>query len=224
MSHNTEQWLEDLIRLTDGDDKKKTDKQAKILEAAIEIFSEKGYAATSTSEIAQKAGVAEGTIFRHYKTKKDLLLSIAGPIATKLVAPFLMRDFAKLLDLPYNQVDEFFRAIARDRVIFARKNVKLIKILFHEVPFQPELMEQVKGLLTNIVVQRIEKVVKHFQEQGQVIEAPPWRIMRSAASMFIGMIIFHVFLMPEFPFDEEEEIDRTLDILLHGIARRTEAE
>ncbi len=223
MSDHTEQWLEDLIRLTEGDDQKKTDKQAKILEAAIEIFSEKGYAATSTSEIAQKAGVAEGTIFRHYKTKKDLLLSIAGPIATKLVAPFLMRDFAKLLDLPYNQADEFFRAIARDRVVFARKNVKLIRILFHEVPFQPELMEQVKSLMTNIVVTRIEKVVKHFQEQGQIIEAPPWRIMRSAASMFIGMIIFHVFLMPEFPFDEEEEIDRTLDILLHGIASRAEA-
>ncbi len=221
MSDHTEQWLEDLIRLTEGDDQKKTDKQAKILEAAIEIFSEKGYAATSTSEIAQKAGVAEGTIFRHYKTKKDLLLSIAGPIATKLVAPFLMRDFAKLLDLPYNQADEFFRAIARDRVVFARKNVKLIRILFHEVPFQPELMEQVKSLVTNVVVNRIEKVIKHFQEQGQIIEAPPWRIMRSAASLFIGMIIFHVFLMPEFPFDEEEEIDRTLDILMNGITRRT---
>ncbi len=221
MSDKQEQWLMDLIRLSEGDDQKKTDKQARILEAAIEIFSEKGFAATSTSEIAQKAGVAEGTIFRHYKTKKDLLLSIAGPIAIKMVAPFLMRDFAKLLDLPYNQADEFFRAIARDRIVFARKNTKLIRILFHEVPFQPELMEQVKSLVTNVVVNRIEKVIKHFQEQGQIIEAPPWRIMRSAASLFIGMIIFHVFLMPEFPFDEEEEIDRTLDILMNGITRRT---
>lgn len=222
MSDKQEQWLVDLIRLTEGDEKKMTDKQAKILEAAIEIFSEKGFAATSTSEIAQKAGVAEGTIFRHYKTKKDLLLSIAGPIATKLVAPFLLRDFAKLLDLPYNQADEFFRAVARDRLIFARKNSKIIKILFHEVPFQPELMEQVKSLFTNVVVSRFEKVVKHFQEQGQIVEEPPWRIMRSAASMFIGMIIFHVFLTPEAPFDEEEEIDRTLDILMHGIASRKE--
>lgn len=223
MSDKKEQWLTDLIQLTEGyDQQKKTDKQTKILEAAIEIFSEKGFAATSTSEIAQKAGVAEGTIFRHYKTKKDLLLSIAGPIATKLVAPFLMRDFAKLLDIPYNRADEFFRAIARDRIVFARKNIKLIKILVHEVPFQPELMEQIKSLVTKVVVTRIEKVVKHFQEQGQLIEAPPWRIMRSTASLFIGMIIFHVFLTPESPFDEEEEIDRTLDILMHGIASRTE--
>src|SRR5690606_26788480 len=91
-----EQWLADLLRLAEGDDKKKTEKQVKILEAAVDIFSEKGYAATSTSEIAQKAGVAEGTIFKHYKTKKDLLLSIAGPIVAKVFAPFLMRDFAKI--------------------------------------------------------------------------------------------------------------------------------
>lgn len=222
MQDQQQQWLADLIRLTEEDDQKKTDKQAKILEAAIEIFSEKGFAATSTSEIAQKAGVAEGTIFRHYKTKKDLLLSIAGPIATKLVAPFLLRDFAKVLDLPYHQADDFFRAVAKDRIIFARQNRKLLKILFHEVPFQPELMEQIKGLLTNVVISRFEKIIKHFQKQGQIIEEPSWRILRSAASMFIGMIIFHIFIAPDSSFDEEEEIDRTLDILMYGISRRTE--
>lgn len=213
-----EEWLEQLMRMTEQDDQKKTDKQARILEAAIEIFSEKGFAATSTSEIAQKAGVAEGTIFRHYKTKKDLLLSIAGPIAVKLVAPFLMRDFIKVLDLPYNRVDDLFRAVAKDRIRFARKNIKLLKILVHEIPFQPELMEQVKSLLLNVVISRFEMIIQHFQEQGQMIEAPPWRILRSSASMLIGMIIFHVFLNPDDSFDEDEEIDRTLDILMYGIS------
>lgn len=213
-----EQWLVDLLRLAEGDDKKKTEKQVKILEAAVEIFAEKGYAATSTSEIAQKAGVAEGTIFKHYKTKKDLLLSIAGPVVAKVFAPFLMRDFAKLLDIPYPKAEDFFRAVVRDRLAFARKNKQLIKILVHEVPFQPELLEQVKEMLTNIVAKRVQRAVTHFQEQGQLIEAPPWRIIRSFVSLFIGMIAFHVFLAPEFPFDEEEEIERTLDIALYGIA------
>lgn len=213
-----EQWLADLLRLAEGDDKKKTEKQVKILEAAVDIFSEKGFAATSTSEIAQKAGVAEGTIFKHYKTKKDLLLSIAGPIVAKVFAPFLMRDFAKILDLPYPRVEDFFRAVVRDRLAFARKNRKLIKILIHEVPFQPELLEQIKEMLTNIVAKRVQRVVEHFQQQGQIIQAPPWRIIRSFVSLFVGMIAFHVFLAPEFPFDEEEELERTMDILLHGIA------
>jgi len=83
-------------------------------------------------------------------------------------------------------------------------------------------MEQLKDLLTKVVITRIRKVVEHFQEQGQIIDAPPWRIIRSAVSLFIGMIVVHVFVNPDFPFDEEEEIERTVDILMHGIARRAE--
>src|SRR5690554_2141452 len=73
MQQSNEQWIEQLLKM--NDDVKMTEKQSRIIQAAVEIFSEKGYAASSTSEIAQKAGVAEGTIFRHYKTKKDLLMS-----------------------------------------------------------------------------------------------------------------------------------------------------
>jgi len=220
MSEVHEQWLEDIIRLTETDDQKKTDKQLRILEAAIEIFAEKGFAAASTSEIAQKAGVAEGTIFRHYKTKKELLLSIAGPIAAKVVAPFLMRDFAKLLDVSHERIDDLFRTILKDRIAFVRKNIKLLRILVHELPFQPELMEQVKALMTNIVLDRMQRVIRHFQERGQLIEAPPWRIIRTTVSMFVGMVVFHVVLAPEFPFDEDEEIERTVELLLYGIAGR----
>ncbi|WP_028539958.1 MULTISPECIES: TetR/AcrR family transcriptional regulator [Paenibacillus] len=220
MSEKKEQWLEDLIRLTEEDTEKKTEKQIKILEAATEIFAEKGYAATSTSEIAQKAGVAEGTIFRHYKTKKDLLLSIAGPIVIKLVAPFLLRDFAKMIEMPYERAEDFFRALAKDRFKFVRENMRIIKILIQEVPFQPELLEQVKSLASEIVFQRIKRVVLHFQEKGQLVEAPPWRIVRTGASVMIGMILVHVLLVPDFSIDEDEEIEHTVDLLMYGIAGR----
>lgn len=50
-----------------------TEKQEKILNAALELFAIEGYAATSTSKIAKKAGVSEGLIFKHYQNKKSLL-------------------------------------------------------------------------------------------------------------------------------------------------------
>ncbi|WP_371933371.1 TetR/AcrR family transcriptional regulator [Halobacillus litoralis] len=65
-------WVETLEQTTE-EDRKLTPKQEQILKAAVEIFAEKGYASSSTSEIAAKANVAEGTIFRHYKTKKRTL-------------------------------------------------------------------------------------------------------------------------------------------------------
>lgn len=222
MTQEMEQWLSDLVRLTDSDETAMTDKQARIIQAAIEIFSEKGYSATSTSEIAQKAGVAEGTIFRHYKTKKDLLLSIVGPIITKLVAPFFIRDFAKILDQPYSRIEDFFRAVAKNRIEFARSNIKLLRIFIHEVPFQPELREQVKTVFTEQVYTRIEKVIQHFQQNGQVIEAPPLRIIRTAVSFVLGYVFTHVMIMPEYPVDEDQEIDAMIGILMNGIGKRTE--
>ncbi len=220
MPEKPEQWLEDMLLLMENDDGKKTEKQLKIIQAATEIFSEKGYSAASTSEIAQRAGVAEGTIFRHYKTKRDLLLSIVGPILAKTVAPLFMRDFAKILDQPYAEIEDFYKTVLRDRLNFARKNAKILRIVIQELPFQPELLSQVKVLFSQYVFERIGRLYAHFQEQGQIMEAPSFRIIRFSVTTIVGMVLTHSILLPEIPIDDEEEINWTIDVLLHGIAKR----
>ena len=50
----------------------------KILEAALDLFSEKGFHATTTRKIAQKADVNEVTLFRHFSSKMDLFQEILG--------------------------------------------------------------------------------------------------------------------------------------------------
>jgi AcrR family transcriptional regulator len=52
------------------------DTSDRILEAGRDLFYEHGYYATSTRVIAQKAGVNEVTLFRHFGTKEDLLKAI----------------------------------------------------------------------------------------------------------------------------------------------------
>lgn len=44
-------------------------------QAALELFAEQGYTTTGTAEIAQRAGVSEMTLFRHFPTKEALLLT-----------------------------------------------------------------------------------------------------------------------------------------------------
>ncbi|MBN2663498.1 MAG: helix-turn-helix transcriptional regulator [Bacteroidales bacterium] len=53
-----------------------TDKQLKILQAALELFAQNGFSSTSTGKIAKKAGVSEGLIFRHFKNKEGLLEAV----------------------------------------------------------------------------------------------------------------------------------------------------
>ncbi len=49
----------------------------KILQAAQKLFARNGYDGTTTRELAEKAGIAEGTLFRHFTNKKAILVEVA---------------------------------------------------------------------------------------------------------------------------------------------------
>jgi AcrR family transcriptional regulator len=53
-----------------------TEKQENILKAALQLFANEGFHATSTSKVAKQAGVSEGLIFRHFGNKEGLLQAI----------------------------------------------------------------------------------------------------------------------------------------------------
>ncbi|TWG23835.1 TetR/AcrR family transcriptional regulator [Actinoplanes teichomyceticus] len=59
--------------------------RARILDAAEAVFAESG-AGASTQEVARRAGVAIGTVFRHFPTKNDLLAAIMKRLLARLVA------------------------------------------------------------------------------------------------------------------------------------------
>ncbi|MBP1992701.1 TetR/AcrR family transcriptional regulator [Paenibacillus eucommiae] len=214
-----DEWLAELIKMND-DAEKMTHKQIKIVQAAVEVFSSKGFAGSSTSEIAQKAGVAEGTIFRHYKTKKELLLSIVAPIMTRLITPFALKDFVKVLEADYPEVEDFLRAVIHNRMNFAQKNLSVIKILLHEIPFHPELQQQFKEIVAKQVLLRATKIVKHFQVQGKMIELPTETAIRFIASSAIGLILIRLLFLPEADWNDEQEIEYTIDFIMHGLAPR----
>jgi AcrR family transcriptional regulator len=57
--------------------------RARILAAASEVFAERG-ASAATEEVARRAGVAIGTVFRHFPTKDDLLRAILKDLLERL--------------------------------------------------------------------------------------------------------------------------------------------
>ncbi|MEF2967989.1 TetR/AcrR family transcriptional regulator [Paenibacillus sp. M1] len=210
-----DQWIQELINMGD---EKMTEKQLKIVQAAVEVFAEKGYASSSTSEIAQKAGVAEGTIFRHYKTKKDLLISIVSPMMSKLLAPFVLNDFKEVLEGEFPTLEGFLYAVAVNRLHFARKHLKIIKILLQEIPFQPVLQEEFKQHIARRVIGRFTEIIEHFKAKGEVIDMPTPVLLQFAISAMIGLFITHFIILPDQPWDEEQEIRHTVNLILHGMS------
>lgn len=201
-------------------EEKLTEKQKKIIVAAIESFSEKGYSATSTSEIAKKAGVAEGTIFRHYKTKKDLLMSIVVPLMTKLIGPFVINDFNKVLDRKYDRVEDFLKATIENRREVFIKLLPVIKILLQEIPFQPELRELFFEQIAKKIFDRISNIIKGYQEKGEIIEMPPESVARLAITSILGYLFSRYVLFPHLEWDDELETERTIQFIMHGLGKK----
>jgi AcrR family transcriptional regulator len=208
----------DMLDILLNSEEKLTEKQQKILEAALEIFAEKGFSATSTNEIAKKAGVAEGTIFRHYKTKKDLLLSIVAPTMAKLIAPFIIRDINKVLNTKYERYEDFLKAMILNRQAFLKENMTAFRILIQEIPFHPELKDQFKEHVGNKIVQRFQELVEYYKEKGQILDLPTEAVIRFTASSVFGFLLIRHLILPEADWDNEKEIEMTIKMIMNGIS------
>ena len=216
MTDQIEPWIDEMLNQHET---KMTEKQANIIKAAIDIFSEKGYAASSTSEIAQRAGVAEGTIFRHYRTKKDLLLAIITPTLVKLITPFLLREFRDVLNTKYTNFEQFVRAFTENRIEFVLQNKQLFKIILQELPFQPDLQSQLQELLLMRIKDQVSAIVEQFKREGHIVQLPTDTIIRMMISVIGGYLITRSFLPigSSDAWDDKLELDATITFLIKGL-------
>ena len=83
----------------------KPNKRALITDAAVEVFAEKGFHLARISDIARRAGVADGTIYLYFKNKEDLLLSIFEEKMDYLLQG--LRDALDGVDDPVERVRRF---------------------------------------------------------------------------------------------------------------------
>lgn len=122
-------------------------RRAQLLDAARKLFVKKGFRATTTDEIARKAGLTKGALYFHFKNKEDILFELVKLIARKydeaidagMQSRFRPDDFFKLLlgahtkaDLPdyWDTVDIWVQAIRIPRIkrfITRRLNEALTK-------------------------------------------------------------------------------------------------
>lgn len=99
---------------------------AKIVEAAFQLFSEKGYQLVSTKEIATTAGVSEMTLFRHFKNKKELFEEAYRSIVFR---PGLMETFEHQLS---GDLESDMLKVAQSLQETFAKNKKLILMAIQE--------------------------------------------------------------------------------------------
>jgi len=210
--------LKGLININTMEDNM-TEKQVSILIAAIELFSEKGYEATATSEIAKKAKVAEGTIFRYYKTKKDLLFAIPATLSKASLFEIFLDDFNEILNDDHEHFEIFLRKLVLNRKKFASETAPILKVIIQEIPFHPELR---KKILSTVVLPSINKLIcfiDKFKKQGEIIDIPSTSIVNLIATSIFGYIFLHYVALPELKQDEED-LDYLIQYIINGICKK----
>lgn len=204
--------------MSDSDSPELTDKQRRVLDAAMEVFAERGYAGASTAEIAKRAGVAEGTVFKTYKTKKDLLLGIVAPMFARTVAPLLLDEVKQVLVAPHATFEEFLRALYRNRVQFIRSHQRIVRIAMQEVPFHDEVRELAKNTLAASVLPDVLAMIRRFQERGELRrDAEEMSIVRLIVGTFLAYTVTSVLVAPSHTWNDEAEVTLMANVLAKGL-------
>jgi AcrR family transcriptional regulator len=190
-------------------------KKKLVVEAAVLSFAEQGYDATSTRMIAERAGVAEATIFRHFGTKKALLMRIAEPVVKRLLAPAAAEE-AILLREQSTDVRMFVRAIMLSRLAFADKYAPLVRIVLQEYSVNADLRAMLKKHVGAVLAKISSETIVSFKASGQIRDLPPERLLRWVMSLLGGYYLNRSILAAG-DWDDEAEVDAILDILWNGI-------
>lgn len=172
----------------------------KITKAALELFSERGYAATSTRRIAKHAGISEGLIFHYFPNKKELLLGVAQD--NNAMAFELQKRLEGAANKPVREVCETLSGVFVQTLRSDLPQTKLMRLLLGEAQTTPELAELFHERSSG-GVRMLAAYLDIRKKEGEVAEEVN---TSSAAHLFIGSFLW--FFMTHQHLEDEEWIEQ----------------
>lgn len=182
--------------------------------AALECFSEYGYDGTSTKMIAERAGIGEATIFRHFPSKKALLMRIATPVVRHLLAPWANREAREVLGRHKDDPRAILEALLLSRLRFMSAHAPLVRILLQETLVDGELRAMLAREAGPLLVQLRDAVPM----LGPASERDKDRIFRMIAASVLGYFVQRTIMMPDAGWDDEVEARFMVTVLLDGMS------
>ncbi|MFZ5815949.1 MAG: TetR/AcrR family transcriptional regulator [Bacillota bacterium] len=189
----------------------------RVLEAALRLFSENGYRGATTAEIARQAGVAEGTIYRYFRDKKELFLACVEPVIQEAIR--------RENTLPREgSPREILRRRIIERVRVIRENLPVFHILFTESRFHPEIASILLQQVSTSISAQEKEAIQRAVESG-AFRRPPNPLIMSVgltsaiwAMVAVGPAADHLFAdwpyRPSYARLEEDVADFFADALM----------
>lgn len=188
-----------------------------VLDAALELFIEKGFAATRVEDIAKRAGLSKGTVYLYFASKQALLEGLVRraiiPIADTALAT--LHDFEGDPRIVLSLVLKMLAGRIADPRVMA-----MPKLIFREAMGFPELATMYRKEVLDRVIPAVEGLLRKGIEQGYLRQVDPSLTIRS----IIGPLMLHVAMAeifgitPEGGLHMDKLVDNHLTILFDGLS------
>ena len=200
------------MRIFSSPPSSETQTRGRILQAAQRLFAAKGFEGTTTRDLAQTAGVAEGTLFRHFANKKAILVEVATSGWVDILTD-LLTELSEMGS---------YKAIAQvmqRRMWNLQKNADIMRVCFMEVQFHPDLRDRIQ----TEVIDKMTDVAEAFFQTA--IDKGIYRQMdaKLGAKVFLGLFAIadfsdHTLIDPNASPQEMQKMAEGLaDIFLNGV-------
>jgi len=193
-------------------------KMQDILDACVVLFSTKGFSNTSTKDIAKAANVAEGTIYKHFGTKENLLYATIFPILRDIISTEALaqvQQFRKSAEnAPFEQFVEF---IVRKDVMMPEEHFQSGKIFISEMMYDKERYKKFIKMIPKDLIEGIYAILDGYKEKNEIVDWPNPVIWQYIMSVLFGNHLTHYVLFTDTKRDKEAEITYLTQQIVKGL-------
>ena len=184
---------------------------ADIMKMAHRVFCEKGYSEAVISEIAQRLGVVEGTIYRYFPSKRDLLIEVAGDWYEHMLSDY-DRQLQGLRGT-WNRL----RFMVWRHLMVIHDEPAMCRLIMGELRVWPEYRKTPVYELNRAYTQRTLSIIEDGIATGEFRSDVPLQIVRD---MIYGGVEHHTwaYLRGVGDFSPDEAADSIVDIIYRGLA------
>mgnify|MGYP003604412644 CR=1 FL=1 len=194
-------------------------RRALLVEAARELFLERGYEATSLDEIIAKAGGSRRNVYEWFGGKEALFAAVVESACEQILDSFIVPDLANVE--PRTALisigQRFMEALSDARML------GLYRAVVSEGGRFPELGQALFNFGPKQGYERLAANLQAWNAQGKISVRDPDVAARLLLEMMKGDVHMRLLFEPENPPDSNaitSQVELAVDIILHGIATK----
>ncbi len=183
----------------------------RILRAALKLFSQKGYLATTTKDIAREANIAEVTLFRYFPTKEKLFKEV---LESQSFIPTLKDLLAKIEKTDYKIT---LKTVALYYLKLLKQKRDLICIMHSEIFQYPEEIRAIQSKMLNELSLIFSNYLENMKKRG---------ILRNIDTKYASMgyfgMLFNLFIKKELfkrKINLKQALNTYIEIFYEGTRR-----